>query len=118
MAFMLLQQLGHAVRTLAKARGFSVAAILTLALGIGGNLAMFSLLNAVLLKPLPYPEAERLVFINVIIPKLNNTPSALPVRAGYALRWRTELKSLESIGAAIGTFTNLTEAGQAKASEH
>jgi len=109
---MLLLQLGHAVRTLTRARGFTLAAILTLALGIGGNVATFSLLNAVLLKPLPYSEPERLVFINTSIPKLNSTVPILPVRAGYFLRWRTELQSFESIGAAIGTFTNFTEAEQ------
>ncbi|MGA7235726.1 MAG: ABC transporter permease [Bryobacteraceae bacterium] len=111
---MLLLQLGHAIRVLTRARGFTLAAILTLALGIGGNVAMFSLLNAVLLKPLPYSEAERLVFINTSMPKVKSPIPTLPVRAGYVLRWRTELKSFESIGAAIGTFTNLTDAEHAE----
>jgi hypothetical protein len=111
---MLPHQLSHAIRSLRRAPAFTLAAILTLALGIGGNVAMFSLLNAVLLKPLPYPDADRLVFINTVIPKLNTTSPTLPVRAGYVLRWRTELKSFESIGAAIGTVTNLTEGEQAE----
>ena len=111
---MLLHQLSLAVRSLRRARSFTLAAILTLALGIGGTVAMFSLLNAVLLKPLPYPDADRLVFINTVIPKLNNTSPTLPVRAGYVLRWRTELKSFESIGAALGSVVNLTEGEQAE----
>ncbi len=112
---MLLAQLGQAIRTLSKARGFTLAAVLTLALGIGGNIAMFSLLNAVLLKPLPYREAGRLVFINEIIPKQN--PPKLPVRAGYVLHWRTALHSFESIGAAMGTITSLAEGQETESLE-
>lgn len=112
---MLLAQMGQAVRTLSKARGFTLAAVLTLALGIGGNIAMFSLLNAVLLKPLPYREASRLVFINEVVAKFH--PPKWPVRAGYVLHWRTALRSFESIGAAMGTITSLAEGKETESLE-
>jgi hypothetical protein len=53
----------HALRSLHRHPGYSAAAVLSLALGIGTNTAVFSLLDALVLRPLPYPEAERLVHL-------------------------------------------------------
>src|SRR5262249_52701178 len=59
----ILADVRHAVRSLYKARGFALAVILTLALGIGANTAMFTLLRGTLLRPLPNREGERLVYL-------------------------------------------------------
>ena len=60
----LILETRHAMRRLVKNSGFTVAAIFTLALGIGANTAIYSVVYSVVLSPLPYPESERLVWLD------------------------------------------------------
>jgi predicted permease len=66
----LIQDLRHAARNLLRAPGFTAITILTVALGIGANTAIFSVVNGVILRPLPYPEPDRLMFITSRFPAL------------------------------------------------
>jgi putative ABC transport system permease protein len=88
------QDVHYAVRVLRRSPGFSVAAILIMALGIGANSAMFSLIHAVLLRDLPYPDADRLVRM---VERGNNGP--IWVAWPDYVDWRAMARSFESIGA-------------------
>ena len=90
----------YALRALARSPGFAAAAILALALGIGATSAIFSVVSAVLLRPLPYPDAGRLA---VILHRRTN-----PVAPANFLDWRREAKSFEGMGAAEIWTPNLS----------
>src|SRR5262245_35769636 len=75
-----LGNLRHAARTLAKTPGFTATVVLTLALGIGANSAVFSAINAVLLKPLPFPDGDQLMQLNQRSPRFAGNNFVAPVR--------------------------------------
>src|SRR5437588_3292789 len=94
----------YAVRTLLKRRGFTSLAVLTLALGIGACTAIFSVVDGVLLRPLPYPDAERIVQLREINSKGTQIAFAEPNFRDVRARSRT----LESVAQYNGELTTVT----------
>ncbi len=106
----LLQDLRYGIRTLAKNPGFTIVAVLTLALGIGANTAIFSVVDAVLLRPLPYPESDRLFTVYQTLPQdpAQNTGVSYP---NY-LDWTQQNEAFESIAAVRGNVLALSGQGE------
>jgi putative ABC transport system permease protein len=106
----LVQDLRYGIRTLAKNPGFAVVAVLTLALGIGANTAIFSVVDAVLLRPLPYPESDRLFTVYQTLPEApaQNTGVSYP---NY-LDWTQRNEAFESIAAVRGNVLALSGLGE------
>jgi len=110
----LLQDLQYGARILRKNSGFSAIAILTLALGIGASTAVFSLVNAVLLKPLPYPSSQQIVFPWRQPPVgLNLGYNEMPWGRPDFLFFARESKSFQSEAAFKSDSFNLTGSGDA-----
>ena len=102
----------HAARVLTRQPAYAAVAVLTLALGIGANVAIFTVLNAVLLQPLPYPEADRIISIRhhgpgMNMPELENSPGLL---AAYQQRART----LTAVAGYRSQNLNLADGGTAE----
>ena len=106
----LLQDLRYSLRRLAKSPAFTAIVVLTLALGIGANTAIFSAVNAVLLRPLPYNEPHRLVTIEHLYPSLDGLEA--PVSVPGFLDYEKKGRSFESMAVQTGWQANLTGVGE------
>src|SRR5215472_5441416 len=104
----LLQDLRYGVRMLRKSPGFAAVAVITLALGIGANTAIFTVVNGVLLNPLPYPQPEQLVAL------YQRTPNFAEASIPYPnfLDWRRENRSFSDLAAYRHDDFSLTGRGE------
>src|SRR2546423_7175744 len=103
----LVQDVRYAIRMLLKNPGFTLVAALALALGIGANTAIFSVINAVMIRPLPYRDASRLVMVwedNRIRGKHQNV-----VSPANFLDWKEQSDVFEDMAALYDTHLNLTD---------
>jgi putative ABC transport system permease protein len=107
-----VSDLKFAGRMLRKNPGFSAVAIATLALGIGANTAIFSLVDGVILRPLAYLDADRLVAVHEIVPKFSGLAALIPVNGMHFLEWRKSVHSFEQMALVGGITFNLTGTGE------
>src|SRR4051812_43872426 len=102
----LVRDVRHAVRNLIRTPAFALVTILTLALGIGANTAIFSVVNAVILRPLGYPEPDRLVYITSQFPTMGFDQFWVSPPEFLELQERT--KAFSSVGAFATSQANLS----------
>ena len=107
------QDLRFSLRMLRKNPGFTAVAVLTLALGIGANTAIFSVFDALLLRPLNYSNPDRLVAIHEAIPALSNLAPLLPVNASHFRYWQKNARSFNQLILLSGNTFTLTGVGDA-----
>ena len=103
----MIQDVTYGLRWLRKNPGFTLLSILMLAVGIGVNTAMFSVINAVLLRPLPYAEPDRLVWMNESGPEVRNRMVSYP----NFVDWRARNQVFESMSPFRGWLVNITGTG-------
>src|SRR6516162_2712400 len=106
----LLQDVRYGLRMLVKNPGFSLVAVLTLALGIGASTAIFSVVNTVLLRPLPYKEADRLVMVRSYN-RSRGFNADLVSPLDFA-DWRSQNHAFERMAASTEAMYTLTGAGE------
>src|SRR6059058_3216935 len=106
----LLRDVRYALRVLLKRLGFTAVAVVTLALGIGATTAIFSLVSAVLVRPLKYRDAERLVMVWEV-PPVAGMPRDNPATGNYA-DWKAQNRAFEDMAAVDQRTYDLTGDGE------
>src|SRR5262245_33262133 len=104
----MIQDLRYGARMLLKDKSFTAVAVLTLALGVGANLGVFSVVNAVLLRPLPYKAPQQLVWLE----ESSKTSASNPVPGPHFLEWSEQSRMLESLAGYNVENMTLTGVGE------
>ena len=99
-------------RAMRRNPGFSVIAIATLALAIGANTAIFTVVDAILLRPLGYGDESRLFVVHEVVPKFAMLAPLIPVNAMHFLAWRKNVSAFEQVAMIGGISRNLTGSGE------
>src|SRR5262249_7243267 len=101
----------YALRTLWKDRGFAAMVVLSLAIGIGANTAIFSMVSSVILRPLAFPDPQRLVSVSISIPPFNGG-APLSINLAQLVEWRKRTRAFDGIGAYRNTTMSLSGDGR------
>jgi predicted permease len=107
-----LSDLRYALRTLGRSPGYAAIVILILAAGIGANTAMFSIVDGVLLRALPFHEPEQLYAVQESVPKFASLAPDFPVNAMHAFEWRKHWTAAEQVALIDSQTFNLTSGGE------
>lgn len=106
------QDLHYSMRMLRRQPAFSLLVVLLVATGVGANTAIFSLVDAILLRPLPYPAADRLAIVREVVPLKADLYPSLPASSGDFLEWRSRVAGFESLAAIAPEQRTLAGQGQ------
>ena len=102
----------YALRSLARNPGYAAIVVLILAVGIGANTAMFSIVDGVLLRPLPFRQPEQLYAVQESVPKFSNMAPDFPVNAMHYREWKKRWTAAEQMGLLDWRTYNLTSGGE------